>query len=192
MTNSSDHQEPSAPQRPKLWLLRTRRFWFGVWMLILLIGNWIGSILFDGGIERIQSSVHTIETRVGGLSYYLSNFWWVDYDSGCFSVHWGKRNLSVGFGSYEPPPEVWNRWFQKADAIRSEPGMENYPIGPCYFPKMIGSSGNRESIQDGQAGTLEYWITLPLWLPVLFWLIIWPLWIRRLTRKEATHFEKLQ
>ncbi len=35
-------------------------------------------------------------------------------------------------------------------------------------------------------------LNIPLWLPVLLWLIIWPLWIRRITRKEAAHFAKLQ
>ena len=35
-------------------------------------------------------------------------------------------------------------------------------------------------------------LNIPLWLPVLLWLIIWPLWIRRITRKEAAHFSKLQ
>jgi len=35
-------------------------------------------------------------------------------------------------------------------------------------------------------------LNIPLWLPVLLWLIVWPLWFRRLTRKEAAHFAKLQ
>jgi len=181
-----------VPQRPKLWLLRTRRFWFGMLLLMLLIGTWIGSILFDGGTERIQSSIHSGDQGQTNRPYYRSDFWYVHYDSGCLSVYWGRSYVVYGFSSELPEPEVCNRWFQKADAIRSEPGMENYPVGPCFFPKMIGTSGDLGSIQDGQSGKLEHWITLPLWLPVLLWLMIWPLWIRRLTRKESAHFAKLQ
>lgn len=78
--------------------------------------------------------------------------------------------------------------------------IEKLQVGPCgwsfhqsndelkFLPKLY----SKEFIGYGQAGFYDWKITLPLWLPVLLWLIIWPLLIRRITRKEAARFAKLQ
>ncbi|OYV05550.1 MAG: hypothetical protein CFE26_11015 [Verrucomicrobiales bacterium VVV1] len=166
MTNSSDHQELSAPQRPKLWLLRTRRFWFGVGMLMLLIACWLLSPRY-----LAQASVYRSEIR-GGAVYV--HFFGVFIEDGLLGPFSGSYDYVPGPSDDLPN---WFDWFFETS--------DNSSLS--YIPKHWIVTETKTELSPSRT-----YILLPLWLPILLWLIIWPLWIRRLTRKEAAHFAKHQ
>ncbi len=167
MTNSSDHQDFPAPQRPKLWLLRTRRFWFGFGWLAFLIALWLGSGDCQASLSVELSSVKGVEVYKNVFGLFVEN--------GTFGIERTFGTLYLFIDKlFQFGPWGWS-FHQSDDEIN-------------LLPKLY----SKEFIGYGQAGFYDWRITLPLWLPVLLWLIIWPLWIRRLTRKEAAHFAKLQ
>ena len=167
MTKSSDHQDFSAPQRPKPWLLRTRRFWFGMWVLFLLTGTWIGAGQFTGSLEYVS--------ELKGESRF-STFSLIAISNGKMIISQKPNTITCA--------NLWCRAWNRNN-------------GYDFWPKPFDTEVTGETYQlysdFGVVGPSTGWvIQIPLWLPVLLWLIIWPLWIRRLTRKEAAHFAKLQ
>jgi hypothetical protein len=167
MTKSSDHQDFPAPQRPKLWLLRTRRFWFGVGILVLLISLWLGSGAYSADFYvRLDSK----SGKENCVCYYFSSA-----QEGTLLF---LRSSELGTsGTYYGSLKPWGYDFEKSSFE-----LTLFPIVYSHWPVNLGASSTITFTK----------LSLPLWLPVLLWLIVWPLWIRRLTRKEAAHFAKLQ
>ena len=155
-----------APQRPKLWLLRTRRFWFGMGILSVLIALWLCSPHYIG-----SACVNRSEVR-NGIAYvrYLG----IATEEGLVVPYSGSYERTLGI-SNDPPDTFQWEFEREEEALLS------------YIPKrwIVNESNTEQSFS-------RTFVLLPLWLPVLLWLIIWPLLIRRITRKEAAHFSKLQ
>ena len=164
--------------RPKLWLLRTRRFWFGILLLMLLVGTWIGSMNCN---ITVRHHGFILDPEINNQSGSQD----LDYARGCISLTKGD----VSWRDLDDPSNTIPGTFLKQpwSWIYSEEIYESMIFPNFYSESHAGAGGARISSSE-----VRKHLTLPLWLPVLLWLIIWPLWIRRLTRKEAAHFAKLQ
>lgn len=178
MTKSSDELGSCAPQRPKLWLLRTRRFWFGVAVLFFLISVYAESCIYSGRIHYSSRSDNTYD-----LGFIHGN--WVftlRIDAATCGDRYYSLDKNPGIDRPRTPYTSYRNPFKFGE--RDQTPVNSSNIDYILFVM--------ESPYSSQPSTTGCTITLPLWLPVLLWLIVWPLWIRRLTRKEAAHFAKLQ
>lgn len=124
-------------QRPKFWMHRTARFWWGLLMLLLLQGAWLfaayrGATLTCYGGPGSHSRFAIL---YGGAEFYI-----FQPEAG-----WSK-------------PRNWYFQREYQSGIRLEPVFTS----------------------DTIYSTASAWkIFLPGWIPVLIWLIWWPLWMRR-------------
>ncbi|WP_193213538.1 hypothetical protein [Luteolibacter marinus] len=84
-------------RRPKLWMHRTFRFWWGFGLLLLVFAAWLGSMSFSISIGCNHYSATSITC------------YWVGLDSG------GARGLIERWDWNTPPPRWGDRWEIRRD-----------------------------------------------------------------------------
>ena len=161
-----------TPQRSKRWLLRTRRFWFGLVGLLLLVAMWLGSGLYWLEIEQNRWDFPG-DGRIHVDTYSMTSI------EGYITFGRGKSIYWLNASNY--PPEDWIYTAERAE-------FELY-----WFPPLIKRSDeSTDMIVDDQRTWSVTQFTLPLWLLPLLWLIVWPWWVIRFNRREAAHLAKLE
>jgi hypothetical protein len=145
-----------TPQ-PKICFLRTKRFWFRWAIPGLLLVLWVEGMLFD---QAIWFNFYTPSSQTSS-KIWVSNgsasgaSFQEDYPSGFSSLRRGWSYLRSDF-----------RWSPQAE----------------WFPQLYHFEENAGGcLRSGQIRR----INLPLWLPLILWLLIAHLWSRHQKRKQA-------
>jgi hypothetical protein len=149
----------SSPQRPRLWIHRTRRFWVGLLLLIgLIVGlMWVGSYRWSATYSPPSTILDTTRSS--------------DYE------------LSLIGGGIEFEKSVWTFPASYPWAIRSthdwsfETDTQQKPI--VWRPEWLNMG-----LGHSRFGPEVVRVFIPLWpLPIL-WAIVWPIWMIRAERRE--------
>ncbi len=148
------------PQRPKFYLHRLRRFWGGLVVLILLFGWWYLAQRKDLEIELSRW-----ETIAPGYDDTSDRFN-LSQTSGSLKFeyrHDELGNLGVKSHSY---------WDLEMDQSGTGYDTNRWPSGRIV----------------SQAAEFELEFSLPIWILLFLWAILWPLWIRRGDKLEDKRF----
>ncbi len=153
------------PQRPKFYLHRSRRFWGGLVVLMLLFVWWHLSrgmnIKFKLG--RFESSSLAYSERsdqaILGLDSGSLVFRYFHFDIG---------NLGVKRHAY------WD--------LEIDQSGRGYARISRWWPT---------GWLDIDAGIFHTGLSLPIWIILILWSILWPLWIRRGDKLEEKRFKGL-
>lgn len=140
-------------RRPKFWLHRSSRFWWGLLLLLILLAAWLLTMAKGGRFLYNYDGTNSehrcrIALRSGGLD--------LDFD------HW---TLAKGTGTPSPRSE-WR--FDSASSI--------------------GATLSAEFEWRNEHDYRSLHLFVPLWIPLLGWVFLWPLWMHRADKKEAAIF----
>lgn len=163
------------PQRPRFYLHRSRRFWGGLAILLLLIGWWVTSIRTVSRISYNKDywfSDHLMSQasyEPGGPDSFRTHFYGLSLEEGC---------VVLSFGTHEEPsapgrsmPGYWDGTYWSTGQITRQP----IRFRPTRIPK-------GKDYYDVDS------LYLPIWPLIALWSIFWPLWIRRGDKLEEKRF----
>jgi len=142
-------------RRSRWWLLRTRRFWFGVVGFLLLVAMWIRSTTHQDLLVLESRNAKGSEK-----SYVAGN------EDGA---------LIVGYVGFDRPSTYLKPYFKFTPSTLKR----SFKSGSFSRPTIFTIEGVTTCI-----------FSIPLWIPPLLWLIVWPWWVSRLNHKEAAYFAK--
>ncbi len=148
------------PQRPKFYLHRSRRFWGGLVVLIFLFGLW--HMAQRKSLELALTQRKAITPGYEDVCDYLT----LSQRSGSFIFRY--RHDEFGNLGVKPPTS----WDLEMDQSGADPVAKVWPSGKFQM----------------SAIDFEFEFSLPIWILLLFWAILWPLWIRRGDKLEEKRF----
>jgi len=153
-------------RRPKLWMFRTRRFWFGLMALMMLMGMAMGP---PGTYARGVGYGHW--SRDGGAALAPG-----DYQA--LEIYWRRGSLEPTVRSeHGPLLACGHRGLIISEVTNSS------PLNP---PLSFGFHHSKLAIGFGTYSEATF--VFPTWLLPLGWLVIWPLWGRRIGRKRKAKY----
>jgi len=148
--------------RPKFWIHRSGRFWWGLLILVTILAGWFLTVFSESEILR------EVSAPSGGFSE--SRF---SINNGGIGVSWNDGSLVGGTTSRSPA-----RW--KVSFHESRRGLKLAPEwdwSDTTYPAAKGSG--RPSSRFRQLT-----VFFPLWIPLLGWVILWPLRMHRADKAE--------
>lgn len=151
---------PPVSHRPRVWIHRSPRFWWGLGILVFLLAVWITS----AALFLRATHAHVTPPR----QWREASFW---LGNGGIGVEWNVWKIESG--SFASISE-WSTYSGRARDIG---------IAPSLVWKEQGGT------RDFGIAAVKSSIFLPLWLPVLAWLGIWLLWMHRSDKKEEAFYE---
>ena len=154
------------PKRPKFYLHRSRRFWGGL-VFLLVLTSWMFAtchVPFRLTVGKWTSFSGWRGTQQNGAGISMQDGGMVLFFEHCNPGH-------PEFGS----PTDWQVDYQQIDRSNSE-----FHYG--FIPEYSNTSTSWETSGE---------VFVPIWVIIILWTILWPLWIRRGDRKEEERFRKL-
>jgi len=151
------------PKRPKFWLHRSRRFWGGLVVILMLSALWVASMCFEicMSCDRTGLSISALDhVRFASVGLKRGG-------AGANFFELGNQSIPLT-GS-----NIWS-W-------KSIEGSKTFQWLPSF-------NSRRTKIPVHETNITFF---LPLWPFPLLWLILWPLWMARADKKEELRFRGL-
>ena len=153
------------PKRPKFWIHRTRRFWFGVCLLVLMVG---GTLLM--GYYRVDLRHQSLKSLPDDLVETIHRIRLADAG---FRLSRAREVIPKGpYTGVGFLPSTWSFETEQEYGFKALPSFKRF--------KLEGRSGR----------SITGWnLFIPGTLPIALVMILWPLWMYRAERKEKKLYE---
>lgn len=152
-------QQPSG--RPKLWIHRTRRFWFGLLLIVFLWGYVAYTSCYRTEVRRRTIEVGSVEAKQRELS--------VSMEAGGIDFRRSGMDFPASFAKGMP---TWPQWdLDTRKRFRFEPWPQLGPASP-----------------EASGLVVDRGLFLPVWPLAVLAMILWPIHLHRADIREAQRF----
>ncbi len=168
----------ALPQRPKFYLYRSRRFWGGLVVLMLLVSSCLSFPYSAVGLSYRRPS---ITDRCGTIIFYPPDIpIGVSFDTD----HYKELVLHKGTLWF-----IWNTPKVGSGRWASDEWHGFHHTGVDFSESSFEVPSSPSHKQQGYLTPAH--LGIPFWPLPLIWAILWPLWIRRGDKLEEKRFKSL-